>query len=462
MNSGLRTTLLTIFACITLHAGDDHISNRVLETPTIPTSSAEEIAQQDAARREELRKATELIRTLAVEHNIQINEDDIALQANLKIACAQIHAQTGVLMSPTELFNNMGEACTEIGTWKSFCNEHGIPYIAPMQLFEQLITVRSEKNKAENKSMITFGAGALLGGIGGIVYADPIRNALKTGGAFALAQAAENHQQLTKTLPLTPNQRLGLNISLDTVIAACKYRAGAIKSMNPAIISAARVSLEYEEMSTFTRLMVEHTVREHHKGSLPVLATIPVYNPTYKDYALLTADSIASNLIDYAPLPENNTVYLTCNDSAYTLVSQNQLLQAGKESGKEIIHRIAASYLSSNQVKSARDSSKITKPTVKEIGSILVEHTAKELSYGLVAQLAHKKIAPAMSGISAAFLKDTFPEDGIPKNGTQEVARLVTIGTITFCAAAGLTLAKNAGSWTLQNVISPYVGRMGS
>ena len=284
------------------------------------------------------------------------------------------------------------------------------------------------------------------------MYANPIKNTLKSEGALILAQAGKQHALFTKKLPLTPEQKLGMDISFDTLIAICTYHAGAHTSRNQGIIDA----ITQPQADSDINIALQYSTSQDRNGALPTLATTCEYTPTYKDYALLTADSIASNLINHAPLAEHNEVYISCNNEAYTLLSKNLLLRAGKESSKDMIHQVTAAYLSSNKDNLDYNPSRLAKKTV----GIIAEHTAKEVSYGLVAQLIHNKIVPSATTKTATLLKTFFPADGVPKDNTQEITRLVTIGTITFCAATGLTLAKNAGSWTLENVISPYLGRM--
>lgn len=464
--------LLITFLCIPAMHGQNEQAH---QSPFIGDPFAAKAPSQNFSQ-EELDHLIALIRAIAEQKNIKLESDDLILQAELRLICKQIHEQTGKLLTPAELFNSMNEACESIATWNMFCSEHELDPMTPMELFEHYVDAQKEIKKTEASKLLLVGAGACIGVPGGIAvgvrYADPIKNALKTGGIYAFSQLAENHAQFTQQIPLTPKQRFALNCSLDAVVSIGMYHTQSHQSKNPAIINTinrainptttqntnARAALQFllnqnlflrtalqyvNTQNTNVRIALQHVIDEAGRERLPVLAKEQVYTVNKKDYGLLILNAIAKNAIDIIPGPDQDAVYLELPNGTITLLSKKILARAAKESGKEATYHLIASQLNSNQSKKNDDPSKIT-PGIKDIGRIIALTSAKEIGYSVVSQVAHKKIAPRMNEGAASLLQDFFPADGVPKNEMQEFSRFYTIAALTWGASTALTLAKKA------------------
>lgn len=458
MNIKHCSALLVTLFCITAHAQD----GQTHQSPFVRNLLAAK-APTSGFSQEEMDKLVALIRAIAQENNVKIEEDDLIFQAQLRLFCKQIHEQTGTLLTPTELFNNMNAACEDIGAWKLFCAEHGLEYITPIQLFEQFVATQQQSKNVELNKKLLLGVGLGIGGLGGVtagvIYADSIKNMLTIVGAYSLASALDKDKRaiIVNTFSLSKKLEIGLNISLDTLLEVCKYQVDA-HQVKKAIENAFRNAADYEYNQTYssTLKLLKYIPKELPSQQLTTLEQAEnlaqrMYEPTYIDYGLIAADSITSNLIMQIPLPEKDTAYLTSKDGEIILISQNQLTEIAKKSGMEILHQAIISQLSSNKSKPNNDTTKIAMPNLKTAGCILAENTAKELSYGLLAQIAHKQIAPNIGETTADILQACFPDDGISKNGIQELTKLATISAITLCAAAAKKCAAAGLNFVTNN-----------
>lgn len=462
MNIKHCSALLVALLCIpSTHAQD----KQAHQSPFVRNLLAAK-APTSGFSQEEMDKLVALIRAIAQENNVKIEEDDLIFQAQLRLFCKQIHEQTGTLLTPTELFNNMNAACEDIGAWKLFCAEHGLEYITPMQLFEQFVATQQQSKNVELNKKLLLGVGLGIGGLGGVtagvLYADSIKNMLTIGGIFALIQCAENHHQFTQKIPLTHTQRLGFNIVLDSLTHIGTYHMQSHQSANPKIIDTIRPLASNDSIDKDLRSALSHVVSEFDKKNLPPLRQDKKYDITQKDYVLLIAQSACQNLIDAIPVPEQDSPYLQIKNGAYTLLSQNVLLRATKESGKQCVKQTIETQLTSNRIKQENDPEKLATPNFKIISRIIAATTAKELGYSLIAQIAHKKVAPNMNEKTAVLLQTCFPDDGIPKNDIHELTRLATISAITLCAATGLNAARSAGTWALDRILDTSTGLLGA
>lgn len=448
MNIKHCTALLLSIFSFAMHAQN-------AQTPQNPSIRNFLAAQAPDPRfsQEEIDKLVALIREIAKQTGEKLEEDDLILQTQMRLFCKQIQEQTGKLLTPTELFNNMNAACEDIGAWKMFCNEHGIEYITPMQLFEQFVAAQQQSKNIELNKKLLFGVGAGIGGLGGfaggVMYADSVKYILKAGSVFALGQCAENHRHLTQNLPLNKAQRLGFNIIVDSIVKISTYHMHSNQSENAQIINELIPLINNESTSPHQKAAFRFILEQHNQKKLVSLEDKKKYDVTKRDYALLTAQAVSHNLIDIIPIPEKDSVYVCLNDD--TLLSQNLLIRAAKESGKQCIQQAIETHLTSNQVKPENDPEKLAMPNLKKIGCIIAENTAKELGYSLIAQLAHKKIAPKTNEKTAAFLQACFPADGIPKNEFQEMSRIATISAITLCATSTITFCSTTGLNFVKN-----------
>jgi hypothetical protein len=297
--------------------------------------------------------------------------------------------------------------------WVAYCKAHNMPYTTPIIVHETFLKNFREKKAAENKIVLALGAGTLFLGM-------PAGVAI--GVTYNIRPGIHNYKIFTGMLPIASVYKLSANATIDTAIKLYNYKTQ----------------------------LAELNQRIQAQGSGGTLSP-------KTDCLLLVVNGVLSNLIDHAPLPKHNQIY---SDKYHVVISQNQLLRAAKESGKEIIGKIVNGNLSINRLQPKTDAFVIDSISadvegIKKMAKIIAINSACEIGYGTVSRLMHVKVAPEINNPNIReLLHCAFPSDGTPKDPGQEITRTLTIGTLFYGTAVVATLTKIA--WHYSKSIFTY------
>ena len=469
MHIKIHIPLLSILMCLSLRAGDSQApKNPFMQNNFFTPKAQSEISQ------EELNKLL-LMRAVKQEHNIETEENDILFQAQLRLFCKQIHEQTGTLLTPSELFNNMNTACEDIGALKIFCAEHGLRYITPVELYKA-------KNKAQEKNKYFLIAGAFITTPAALylIYKnlpEIVRPffvfALQTSGAQVVYEGAAQVAR-QKNMPvindvkaflekLSEKQQIAVNVGIDSALSITgkwmeHHQTAPLSEQAQQYIRdkvTKWIGQDTDNSDNFLNVWLIAPIKDFiHPGERFNQLTDPEaylknqQNPlTGKDCAFHIAKAtvnhalipLACNLINRSPvLAEDAALQI----GEFTVITKHEAITAALETLKELANYELTRHISDNTNKQDTDTTKLTGITAADVSNVFAHKMTNKIAANVIMQVSQK------------YTPSLFPE----KDKAPELVHMGVQIAIPVVAAACATVAikslKVAGTWAATNIPS--------